>query len=389
MTEWTARRMKQLPEQFFTGLAGKVNMRVALGEDVINLGQGNPDLPTPPHIVEALREAVLDPSTHRYGPFRGLDSLRHAVAEFYQKYYDVSLNPDTEVALLFGGKAGLAEIPQVFLNEGDPVLVPDPGYPDYESGIRLVGANLVRMPLLSENGYLPDLNLMQSVQPKVMYLNYPSNPTGAGASSEFFAQVVDKAAETGTLVVHDFAYAAIGFDGYRAKSFLQTPGAKDCGIELYTLSKTFNMAGWRIAFAVGNARAISALQLYHDHCYVSLFPAVQRAAEAALRGPMDAVTTLRETYERRRDAFYEVFEKEGIVASRPQGTFFGWMPIPKGQTSTQFADLLLERANVAVAAGIGFGLSGEGYVRIGLLTNEERLREAAWRIAKVYTATVL
>lgn len=376
-------RMQRLPSQFFAGLTQQVQAYIEQGRDVINLGQGNPDLPTPAHIVEALRDSVQDPATHRYGPFHGLASLRSACAEFYRREYGVVLDPDSEVAILFGGKAGLIEISQIYLNEGDVALVPDPGYPDYESGIKIAGARMATMPLVPEQHFMPDLEAALASEPdaKLMFLNYPSNPTGAVVDSSLFEQVVRMAQSRKMLVVHDFAYASIGFDSIRPMSFLEVEGARDCGIEIYTLSKTYNMAGWRVAFAVGQKEAIAALKLYHNHAYVSLFPAIQKAAESALLGPQDEVHQRTEIYQKRRDAFYLALHQKGISAKPPQGTFFGWLPLPEGISSLDFASRLLQEKGVAVAAGVGFGQHGEGYVRVGFLDREERLMEAAHRIA--------
>jgi aminotransferase len=378
-----AKRMEQLPTQFFAGLVAKVNERVTQGHDVINLGQGNPDMPTPDGIVESLRDAVLDPKTHRYSPFHGLKKLRLAAAHFYATQYQVELDYETEVAVLFGGKAGLVELSQIYLNPLDVALVPDPGYPDYLSGIALAGGAMARIPLHAERGFLPDF---EQITPdvwhraKLMFLNYPNNPTGAVANSLFFEQVVQLARAHETLVVHDFAYGAISFDGYKHPSFLQTDGAKAVGVEIYTLSKTYNMAGWRVAVAVGNADVIADLNLLQDHLFVSLFPAVQLAATAALEGSQESVRHLVATYQSRRDAFLKGLADYGMVCPRPSGSFFVWLPVPKGFSSLSFTDFLLNEADVAVAPGVGFGEHGEGYVRVGLLATEERLVEAAHRI---------
>jgi aminotransferase len=376
----------RLPEQFFARLVGKVAAKIQAGHDVINLGQGNPDLPTPPHIVEALKKAADKPKLHRYSPFRGYRFLREAVAEFYRREYGVTLDPEREVAVLFGAKAGLVEISQCFLNPGDLALVPDPGYPDYWSGIAIAGAEMGRMPLTAENGFLPDYSMLSARQlerAKLMFINYPNNPTGAVASREFFRETVELAAKHHILVVHDFAYGAIGFDGKKPVSFLEVPGAKEVGVEFYTLSKTYNMAGWRVGFAVGNESVIEAINLIQDHYYVSLFGAVQAAAADALLGPQDCVKELVSTYERRRNAFIGKLREAGWEVQPPAGSFFCWLPVPKGYTSESFADLLLERVHVAVAPGNGFGEHGEGYVRVGLLTDESRLAEAAERIARL------
>ncbi|MCY7798985.1 MULTISPECIES: pyridoxal phosphate-dependent aminotransferase [Bacillus] len=378
--------LKRLPEQFFASLVKKVNEKIAAGHDVINLGQGNPDQPTPDHIVDTMAQAVRNPENHQYSSFRGSRSLKEAAAAFYQREYGVELDPEREVAVLFGGKAGLVELPQCLLNSGDTVLVPDPGYPDYWSGVELARANMETMPLTADNQFLPDYSRIPKEvkeKAKLMYLNYPNNPTGAQATPVFFEETVRFAKSNGICVVHDFAYGAIGYDGKRPVSFLETAGAKDAGIEIYTLSKTYNMAGWRVGFAVGNASVIEALNLYQDHMYVSLFKAVQDAAATALLSDQACVKEQNERYEKRRDAWIRAVRDIGWHADAPQGSFFAWMPVPDGYTSESFSDLLLEKANVVTAPGIGFGKHGEGYVRVGLLTSEERLREAASRIAEL------
>ncbi|MED2934465.1 pyridoxal phosphate-dependent aminotransferase [Bacillus wiedmannii] len=375
-----------LPTQFFASLVAKVNKVVAAGHDVINLGQGNPDQPTPQHIVKALQDAAEKTVHHKYPPFRGHESLKEAVATFYQREYDVVVNPKTEVAILFGGKAGLVELPVCFTNPGDTILVPDPGYPDYLSGVALAKAQFETMPLLAENNFLPDYTKIDdstAERAKLMFLNYPNNPTGATASKEFFEETIHFANEHNILVVHDFAYGAIGFDGQKPVSFLQADGAKDTGIEIYTLSKTFNMAGWRIAFAVGNESVIETINLLQDHMYVSIFGAVQDAAREALLSSQSCVVELVNRYESRRNALIEACHAIGWNVDIPTGSFFAWLPVPEGYTSEQFSNILLEKAHVAVAPGVGFGEHGEGYVRVGLLHTEDRLREAINRIDKL------
>jgi L-glutamine---4-(methylsulfanyl)-2-oxobutanoate aminotransferase len=378
--------LNSLPKQFFASLVKKVGEYVEQGFDVINLGQGNPDLPTPNHIVEKLQEAAANPENHKYSPFQGFRSLKQAAAEFYFREYGVTINPDKEVAILFGGKAGLVEIPQCLLNPGDTVLVPDPGYPDYLSGVALARAEMVRMPLKEKNHFLPDykeLSVDVLAKARLMFLNYPNNPTGACATEKFFAETVKLASQNDICVVHDFAYGAIGFDGEQPVSFLQTEGAKEVGIELYTLSKTYNMAGWRVGFAVGNESVISAIELLQDHLYVSLFGAVQEAAAAALTESQECVRELNQTYERRRNVLIDGLQSIGWNVTAPKGSFFAWLKVPDGQSSEQFADILLEQAHIMVAPGIGFGEFGEGYVRVGLLTSEERLKEAVRRIGSL------
>jgi aminotransferase len=378
--------LKRLPKQFFASLVNKVAKVMAEGHDVINLGQGNPDQPTPPHIVKALQEAAEDPRNHKYSPFRGHSFLKKAVSAFYEREYGVKIDPETEVAILFGGKAGLVEIPQCLLNPGDTVLVPDPGYPDYWSGVELAQARMETMPLRAEHQFLPNYEeLSEEVKQKakLMFLNYPNNPTGATATSSFFEETVELAKQHDICVVHDFAYGAVGFDGQRPISFLQTDGAKEIGIEIYTFSKTYNMAGWRVGFAVGNESVIEAINLLQDHLYVSIFGAVQAAAATALLESQSCVDELVALYESRRRVWIDGLQQIGWDVQAPAGSFFAWLPVPEGYSSEQFADLLLEEAHVVVAPGIGFGEYGEGYVRVGLLTDEDRLREAVARIERL------
>ncbi|WP_226534488.1 pyridoxal phosphate-dependent aminotransferase [Fictibacillus halophilus] len=378
--------MSKLPEQFFAKLVKKVSQYVEQGYDVINLGQGNPDQPTPNHIVEALKEGADNPAYHKYSPFRGHSFLKQAAADFYKREYGVTLDPEKEVAVLFGGKTGLVELSQCYLNAGDTALVPDPGYPDYWSGIAMAGAKMETMPLLAENDFLPDYdslddNVLQDA--KLMFLNYPNNPTAGVATKDFFDKTIKLAKKHDILVCHDFAYGAIGFEGKKPVSFLEAAEAKEVGIEIYTLSKTYNMAGWRVGFAVGNEQVIESINLLQDHFYVSLFGAVQHAAAAALNESQECVDELVTTYEKRRDAFIGRLKENGWNVQAPKGSFFCWLPVPEGYTSESFADHLLEKAHVVVAPGIGFGKEGDKYVRAGLLTSEERLIKAADRIVKV------
>jgi aminotransferase len=378
--------LNSLPKQFFASLVKKVGEYISQGYDVINLGQGNPDQPTPAHIVAKLQEAAVNPLNHKYSPFQGHSYLKQAVADFYLREYDVTIDPNKEVAILFGGKAGLVEIPQCLLNPGDTVLVPDPGYPDYLSGVALAKAEMVTMPLKEENNFLPDygeLNGDVLDRAKLMFLNYPNNPTGAVATHEFFEETIKLASEHDICIVHDFAYGAIGFDGKKPVSFLQAQGAKEVGIEIYTLSKTYNMAGWRVGFAIGNESVISAIELLQDHLYVSLFGAVQEAAAEALTASQDCVKELNELYERRRNVLIDGLRSLGWNVNAPKGSFFAWLKVPEGFSSTEFANILLEQAHIMVAPGIGFGESGEGYVRVGLLSTEERLAEAVERISRL------
>ncbi|WP_106496504.1 pyridoxal phosphate-dependent aminotransferase [Lentibacillus sp. Marseille-P4043] len=377
--------LKRLPEQFFAKLVKKAQELIDQGCDIINLGQGNPDLPTPDLIVTSLQEAATDPINHKYSPFQGFAYLKEAVATFYKREYDVTIDPEHEVAILFGAKTGLVELSQCLLNPGDLALLPDPGYPDYMSGIAMADAETTFMPLIKDNGFLPnysELSIDALEQAKLMFLNYPNNPTAATATKDFFDDTVELAEKNNICVVHDFAYGALGYDK-KPQSFLQSAGAKDVGVEIYTLSKTYNMAGWRVAFAVGNPSVVRSINLIQDHLYVSLFGAVQQAAADALTGDQTPVRELLDTYERRRNRFIAALHQIGWKVDAPKGTFFAWLPVPTGYSSTEFANLLLEKAHVVVAPGNGFGEKGEGYVRVGLLDSEDRLEEAAERIGEL------
>ncbi|MFT8363667.1 MAG: pyridoxal phosphate-dependent aminotransferase [Sporolactobacillus sp.] len=379
--------LKRLPKQFFADLVVKTNAAIAKGYDVINLGQGNPDQPTPAHIVQALQQAASNPLYHKYSPFRGYDFLKEAIASFYKREYDVDLDPKSEVAILFGSKTGLVEVGECLLNSGDTVLMPDPGYPDYLSGFALANLKVEPMPLEKSNAFLPDYSALSPAllnRAKMMILNYPNNPTAATAPADFFEETVRVAEANQICVVHDFAYGALGFDGQKPRSFLQTAGAKDVGIEMYTLSKTYNMAGWRVGFALGNKSVIEAIELIQDHYYVSLFGGIQEAAAKALLGPQDCVRSLVARYEERRNAFFGAAEQIGWHADPSRGSFFGWLPVPQGYTSVSFFEEVLARAHVVLAPGLGFGANGDGFIRVGLLTEPARLVEAVQRIGDLH-----
>lgn len=378
--------MEVLPKQFFASLAAKVTDKVEQGYNIINLGQGNPDQPTPSHIVSALQKAASNPLYHKYSPFQGHRFLKEAIAQFYWREYNVEIDPDKEVAILFGGKTGLIEVSQCLLNPGDLCLVPDPGYPDYWSGISLAEAKMELMPLLQENQFLPDYKAIPTnrlEEAKMMFLNYPNNPTAGVATADFFKETVNVAYDHHISIVHDFAYGPLGFDGEKPISFLQTPGAKEVGIEIYTMSKTYNMAGWRVGFALGNPEIIRLINLIQDHQFVSLFGGIQEASAIALTGSQECVRELVDLYQKRRDFLFNGLDKLGWKAEKPKGSFFSWLPVPEGFTSESFADLLLEEAHIVVAPGIGFGRYGDPFVRVGLLTTEERFSEAIQRIKKL------
>lgn len=389
MTFKKSQLLEQLPKQFFANLVAKVNKQVVAGHDVINLGQGNPDQPTYDFIVEALAEAAKNPLNHKYSNFRGEISFKKAISEFYKEHYQVDLDPETEVCVLGGAKIGLVELPIALMNPGDKLLLPDPGYPDYLSGPVLGQIDYDTFALLAENDFLPDYNSFSEAlldRAKYLYLNYPNNPTGAVATKAFYEETVAFAKDKKIGIISDLAYGALGADGYHNPSFLSAKGAKDVGIEIYTFSKTFNMAGWRLAFAVGNSDIIEALNLLQDHLFVSVFPAIQEAGCKALQDERAEaeIKRLNHIYDERRHSFVNAAKNIGWKAYPSKGSFYVWMPVPKGYDSESFANLLLEEVKVAVAPGIGFGSFGEGYVRIGLLENSKRLVEAVERIKTLH-----
>ena len=381
--------LKTLPKQFFASLVSRVNAKIAAGADVINLGQGNPDLPTPDYIVQAMQQATAVAADHQYSAFRGEMRFKTALAQFYFDTYGVVLDPATEVAVLAGSKIGLVELPLALMNPGETLLLPNSGYPDYWSGAALGRVAVEQVELKRENDFLIDYDDIPTdvaQRAKFLYMNYPNNPTGAVATADFYEQTVAFAKQNQVGIISDFAYGAIGFDGHQPRSFMQTPGAKTVGIETYTFSKTFNMAGWRVGFAVGNADMIDAINVLQDHLFVSLFPAVQDAAIAALAHYHDqnsAVANLVQVYQQRRDAFIQAVRTYNWEPYVPKGAFYVLMPVPAGYTSASFADLLLEEANVAVADASGFGDAGAGYVRVSLTTDTVRLVEAARRIGEL------
>jgi LL-diaminopimelate aminotransferase len=376
-----AQRIGTLPPYLFAELDRKVTAKRETGADVISLGIGDPDLPTPRHVVEALQEAAEDPATHQYPSYYGLPAFRMAVADWYAQRFGVTLDPETEVLPLLGSKEGLAHLSFAFIDPGDEALVPDPGYPVFGIGTMLAGGRPVPVPLSAADGFLAEFSeLRPTDRTKVLWLNYPSNPTAAVADLAFFERAVEFAARHGLLLCHDAAYAEITFDGYVAPSVLQVPGAKDVAVEFGSLSKTYNMTGWRVGYAVGNGEAIRALATLKTNLDSGIFNAIQRAGVAALTGPQDHVETMRAVYQKRRDAVVSAFQEIGIELEPPLGSIYVWVPTPGGRTAAAFADELLEDAGVVVAPGTGYGRQGEGYVRISLTVPDSRLQEALQRI---------
>jgi LL-diaminopimelate aminotransferase len=378
-----ARRVQGIPPYLFAELDRRVAARRAEGADVISLGVGDPDLPTPPHVVEALQKAAEDPSTHQYPSYFGLPAFRQAIAEFYERRFGVRLDPDTEVQPLIGSKEGLAHIALAFVDPGDVTLVPDPGYPVYDIATRLAGGSTQFMPLHAANGFRPEFDgIMPAERTTMLWLNYPTNPTAAVADLGLFERAVAFARQHDLLLVHDAAYSEITFDGHVAPSVLEAPGARDVAVEFGSMSKTYNMTGWRIGYAVGNAEAIHALATVKTNVDSGIFNAIQEAGIAALTGPQDHVEHMREVYRSRRDVVVDAFRALGIELQPPHGSIYVWIPTPPGRTSVDFAAELLDRAAVVVAPGTGYGPHGEGYVRISLTVADERLREAMGRISE-------
>ena len=381
-----AARMEKLPPYLFLELDRIIEQQKAEGHDVINLGIGDPDQPTPPHIVNALKEAAARPANHRYPNYSGSASFRRVMAEWYQKRFQVALDPLTQVVGLIGSKEGIAHLTWAMAGPGDVVLVPEPSYPVYYTQAILAGADVYPLPLLPQNSFLPDLSAIPddvAKRAKLMWINYPNNPTGRTAPASLYDAVIDRALSEGTVLAHDLAYGDITYDGVDSVSLLSRPGGIEAGIEFTTLSKSYNMAGWRIGFAAGNAEIIRFLELLQDHLNCSQWGAVQEAAIAALHGPDDSVQAMRALYQKRRDTFLEEARRSGWLIPPSQGSIFVWCPVPRNFTALQWTQRFLEEAGVVVAPGTGFGAQGEGYVRIALTESEDRLVEAARRLASV------
>jgi LL-diaminopimelate aminotransferase len=380
-----SKRLERIPPYVFAQLERKIAQKRAEGVDVISLGIGDPDRPTPALVVEAMQEAVSEPETHKYPTNRGRDDFRGAVRDFYERRFDVKLDPENEIIPAIGAKEAIFNLNLAFLDPGDYALAADPGYPVYTAGPWLAGAEPVLMALEPELGFVPDLEAIDAEvlrRAKLMYLDYPNNPTGAVAPEGFFERVVAFAREHEILVVHDNAYSEITYDGYRAPSFLQTPGAKDVGIEVFSLSKGYNMTGWRCAVLVGNAEALKTYWQLKTNIDSGLFEAVQLAGVAALSPDADAeVASMTELYRRRRDLVCEALKKIGVEVHPPRGTIYVWAPVPAGfADSSAYCEHVLERTGVVLTPGAAYGPAGEGWFRISLTTPDDRLIEAVERL---------
>jgi LL-diaminopimelate aminotransferase len=386
-----SRRLEKIPPYAFAQLERKIAEKQAAGVDVISLGIGDPDRPTPPLIVEAMQEAVTEPETHRYPSNRGRADFRAAVHDFYLRRFDVDIDPEREIIPAIGAKEAIFNLNLAFLDPGDYALAADPGYPVYTGGPWLAGAEPVLMALEPEHGFVPDLGAIDedvARKAKLMYLNYPNNPTGAIVPEGFFERVVEFAQAYEILVVHDMAYSEIVFDGYEAPSFLATPGAKDVGIEVYSLSKGFNMTGWRCGMLVGNAEALETYWRLKTNIDSGLFEAVQLAAIAALSPDTDEeIASMIELYKRRRDLVCDALEEIGVHVRRPHATIYVWAPVPDGfESSAAYAEHVLEQAGVVISPGAIYGPAGEGWFRISLTTPDERLVEAMQRLGSLAPA---
>jgi LL-diaminopimelate aminotransferase len=378
--------MSRIPPYLFAELERKIAAKKKEGVDVISLGIGDPDRPTPPLIVEAMQEAVTEPETHQYPSNRGREDFRVALSDFYARRFDVAIDPASEAIPAIGAKEAIFNLNLAFLDPGDAALASDPGYPVYTGGPLLVGAEPVVMALVPDLGFVPDLEAIDdrtAERAKLMYLNYPNNPTGAVVPEGFFERAIEFAREREILIVHDNAYSETTYDGYRAPSFLATPGAKDVGIEVFSLSKGYNMTGWRCAAVLGNAEAIDHYWRLKTNIDSGLFEAVQLAGIAALSPDADGeVASMNELYRRRRDLVCEALAKAGVHVKPPKGTIYVWAPIPEGfDTSAAYCEHVLERAGVVVSPGGAYGPSGEGWFRISLTTPDDRLAEAVERLA--------
>lgn len=381
-----SQKLQALPPYLFAEIDKAKRKARAGGRDIIDLGVGDPDLPTPRHIIEALYQAAQDPAHHRYALDQGMPALRRAIAGWYKRRFNVTCDPDQEILPLIGSKEGIAHFPLAFLNPGDYSLVSDPCYPPYKSGTILAGGKIHLIPLREANGFLPDLNEVAAgirKKAKIIYINYPNNPTSATAEKKFYYQVIEFARKNKIIVVSDLAYSEISFDGYRPMSFLELTGAKEAAIEFHSLSKTYNMTGWRLGWAIGNAKLIAALAKVKSNIDSGIFLAIQAAGIAALEGPQDHIQKMRALYQERRDILVRGLNSVGLTAHPSQATFYVWIKIPAKTDSFKFAAELLKHADIVATPGAGFGKFGEGYIRMALTVPKERIKEAAERLARV------
>jgi len=378
-----SRKLSLIPPYLFAELDKKIDAAKAQGRDIINLGIGDPDLPTPKLIVDAMQQAVADPETHNYPPYRGTQAFRQAVSQWMKTRFGVTIDPESEALSLIGSKEGIAHLILAYADPDDIVLAPSPGYPVYHNFTLLAGAKPHTLPLLAENHFLPDYDAIPTSiaeRAKLLFLNYPNNPTGAIASMEFMEKTIAFCKRHQILLCHDNAYSEMTFDNYKAPSFLSISGAKDICIEMFSLSKMYNMTGWRVGFAVGNAEAISALGLIKNNCDSGVFKAIQKAAIAGLDHSESLLQDLNAIYARRRNIFVNGLNTLGWQFKPNSATFYLWIPVPPGFTDPQFAELLLEKCNIVVAPGSGYGEAGKGFFRVALTQPDKRIEEAIQRL---------
>lgn len=380
-----AKRLDQIPPYLFVEISHKIAEKKARGERVISFAIGDPDLPTPGHIIERLCQTAHDPANHRYPETDGLPELRRAIAGWYQRRFGLTFDPDKEVLPLIGSKEGIVHIALCFIDPGDVALVPDPCYPPFRMGTVFAGGEPYFMPLTEENNFLPDLEAIPKDilrRAKLLWINYPNNPTAAVADLRFFERVVKFAREHDLVVCHDAPYTEVAFDGYHAPSFMQVPGAREVGMEFHSWSKTYNMTGWRIGMAVGNAQIINALMRVKSNIDSGIPQAIQLAAITALDGPQDCIAEHNRIYQRRRDRLLEVLQQLGLKARPPQASLYIWAKVPPGYTSASLATELLEKTSVVVTPGLGYGPAGEGFVRFSLTLSDEDLEEGLVRLSR-------
>jgi LL-diaminopimelate aminotransferase len=380
-----SKRLDLIPPYLFVKIEEKKEELLKQGKDIIDFGIGDPDLPTPDHIFKKMHDVLEKPESGRYPTSKGEFSFRKAVADWYKKRFNVSLDPKSEVCTLIGSKEGLGHIFLAFIDQGDASLVPDPAYPVFKIGTMLAGGEPYFLPLTAENKFLPDLDsIPKSIlkKAKLLFINYPNNPTGAVADKGFFEKCVKFARKNNLLLVSDLAYSEMGYDGFKPSSVLEIPGAKEVTIEFHSLSKTYNMTGWRIGMAVGNAEAVGALATIKSNIDSGAFKAIQFAGIEALTGPQSCVEENNKVFEERRNVLYEGLTSLGWKFDKPKATFYMWVPVPKGETSASFTEKLLEKAGILVVPGNGYGPSGEGYVRFAFTLPKERIAEAIERMKK-------
>ncbi len=383
----TSKKLQALPPYLFLEIDKAKRKARAEGRDIIDLGVGDPDQPTPGYIIESLNKASQNPANHRYALDQGMPALRIAISNWYKKRFRVTLDPDAEVLPLIGSKEGIAHFPLAFLNNGDYSLVPDPCYPPYKGGTILAGGKPYLMPLLADNDFLPDLSKIPAgirKKSRIIYINYPNNPTSAVAEKDFYRKAVDFAHKNNIILLSDLAYSEMSYDGYRPSSILEIEGAREVAIEFHSLSKTYNMTGWRVGWACGNKELVGALAKVKSNVDSGIFSAVQVAGITALENDNGHVQKMCEMYQKRRDALIDGLNSLGWKVSRPKATFYIWAKIPDAKSSIEFASFLLDKANIIATPGVGFGSSGEGYIRFALTVNEQRITEAIERLKKIW-----